>query len=954
MSDDTRIAAKTDAELAAEIAVKTARRRGGAGAFRRPRALGRDSVSPRGAERYSPERTRVGSASRADGTAPDAARTATGAIPASPERPTAGSARASASRADGAALDTARTATGATGSFRASGSAPHSSNGAAGGTKRAHSRKEHTRRPQGAAGVLAAAKEYVPAAAYFALTAVLSATPFTYGTYPFGLALFCAASGTRCAAASLLGVVAGSVFAEGGAYVTLVAIVIAFARFAIGSFGKRRVIRFASLDGEASGGDRVFAGETPPGTVSRSGALDASLLSASLSSVPSGAAGKAENTPSSALLFAEDLPVRCALASAGAMVTGGLGMIFHQSVWRGVAAMALSAAVAPILCAAYSGFFRRRSRRAFFACTLATAFSASWLLTNVSIASFNLAPAFALIVSFAAAHFLALPEALLAALAVSLPLEFAVIPAILLATGAYSLVRRQFPTLASTAGVLAALFFSLGAIGMTAASRYGAEFLVAAALSVPLCRTLARLPEYLPSALSRRVRSLFGELSPDERRYADLGTERAVTELRSLADCFTALGELAKDVTRALASPSETELRERVERSFERKCASCRRRNECDAAGDAPTYRRALARAIKKGRGVSSVAAPRALSARCPELSSIVRSVSPNGGETAVPCAAARDLFDVGAILKSASERLGADSEYDSAASRRLRRELSLAGVFADEVSVVSPRLRLTHIAGIEPSSLHAGADDLRVWVARSLGVDMTEPRIAISPDGTLDISLHARERFRVVMGKCSLSATAAPCGDSASAFVTPDGRFAAVISDGMGSGSEAAFTAGTVTLFLERLLTAGVDMAAALRMTNSFLCSRRIECSATVDVAQIDLVRGGAGFYKSGAAPSFVLREGKLFALRSKTVPIGILPSADAEGISFEVAPGDVIVMASDGVTREGEDCPWMYEALCSENMTNLTAAAKNIADQARLHCGDDITVMLLRIESA
>ena len=800
-------------------------------------------------------------------------------------------------------------------------------------------------------GALSLAREYAPAAAYFALSAVLSATPFTYDTYPFGLALLCAASGTRYAVASLLGLVVGSVFAEGGAYVTLVALVIALARIAIGAQNRRRVLNFASLDGKAPSDDVVFSSDSSRGG---NDAPDASARPRAYGGA--NAAALSQNASlgrSSAFSFAEDVSVRCALAAGGAMIVGGVGMLFHGSIWRGVAAMALSAAVAPILCAAFSGFFRRRSRSAFLTCLLATAFSASWLLSGVSVASFGVGPAFALLVSFAAAHFLALPEALVASLVVSLPLEFAVIPAILLATGAYSLVRRQFPTLASSAGAATALFFSLGALGMTAASRYGAEFLVASALSVPLTRSAARLPEHLSSRSAARLRELFGNAYASDNA-GDPETDRAVGELRSLAECFTALGDMAKSVAHSLAVPSEAELRERVERAFARKCADCRHREECGDDKDALEYRRRLARALKTGRGVSSAAAPSALSGRCVRLHDILRSLSPREADVSATDAAARDLTELGALLKSASERLDADSIFDAGASRRLRRELAVAGVFADEVSVVSPRLRLTLVRGVEPSSLHAGAEDLRVWVGRSLGVEMAEPTLSIAPDGSLDVSLHAKERYRVVMGKCSLSATASPCGDSASAFVSRDGYFRAVISDGMGSGAEAAFTAGTVTLFLERLLAAGVDMSAALRITNSFLCSRRIECSATVDVAQIDLVGGGASFFKSGAAPSFVLRSGKLFALRSKTVPIGILPSADAEGISFDVEEGDVIVMASDGVTREGCECPWLYEALCGESMANLTAAAKRIADEARLRCEDDITVMLLRVERA
>ena len=963
MNEENR-AARSDAEFAAAVAPPSPPRRSAARVFRRPKRAGNAA-----ADTNAPGRT------SGDGTPPAEARSKAG-VGETRSKANFGEART------GTAADDTRTkaeiakdpktradAGSAPAAERTAADSPTNSHHAEGAAKSAPGIARHAegaaKKARTSAGkrnseAMSFARTYAPAAAYFAFTAILSATPFTYDTYPFGTALFCAACGTRYAVAALLGLTVGSVFAEGGAYVTLVALVIAAARVAIGAQNKRRVIRFASLSAKAPSGDVVFTGEAEHGEPEATPGAKATPTDAARPALTDSAKPRpksadpqsgAHDRPS-AFSFAEDVPVRCALAAGGAMITGGIGMLFHQSVWRGVAAMVLCAAVAPLLCAAFSGFFRRRSRTAFLSCLAATAFSVSWLLSGVSIASFGVGPAFALLISFAAAHFLALPEALAASLVVSLPLEFALIPAIMLATGAYSLVRRQFPTLASTAGAATALFFSLGALGMTAASRYGAEFLVASALCVALTRSASRLPEYLSPRAFARLRELFGAFPAEAEPNAE--GERAVGELRTLAECFTALGEMAKSVAKALAVPSEAELRERVERSFSRKCADCRRREECVADGETLEYRRRLARALKTGRGVSAAAVPQSLSVRCAELASILRSISPREADAAATDECARDLTELGALLKSSSERLDADSVFDAGAARRLRQELAAAGVFADEVSVVSPRLRLTHIRGVEPSSLHAGAHDLREWVERSLGVEMTEPKIALSPDGTLDVSMHAKERYRVVMGKCSLSASASACGDSASAFVSRDGYFRALISDGMGSGTEAAFTAGTVTLFLERMLASGVDMSAALRITNSFLRRRRIECSATVDAAQIDLVRGGASFFKSGAAPSFVLRSGKLFALRSKTVPIGILPAADAEGISFEAEAGDVIMMASDGVTRDGGECPWLCEALCRESMANLTAAAKRIASEARRRCEDDVTVLLLRIEQA
>ena len=140
--------------------------------------------------------------------------------------------------------------------------------------------------------------------------------------------------------------------------------------------------------------------------------------------------------------------------------------------------------------------------------------------------------------------------------------------------------------------------------------------------------------------------------------------------------------------------------------------------------------------------------------------------------------------------------------------------------------------------------------------------------------------------------------------------------------------------------------------------MLNGFLRNKAAgslhECSATVDLMALDCIRGKASFYKCGAAPTYIFREGSLFKLRSKTLPIGILTEADHKRIRFEVCAGDVIVMVSDGVTQGKDDCPWLYDLLrrCGYSVA-LDRVADRIVQHARSEGSeDDISVLVLRVE--
>jgi len=192
------------------------------------------------------------------------------------------------------------------------------------------------------------------------------------------------------------------------------------------------------------------------------------------------------------------------------------------------------------------------------------------------------------------------------------------------------------------------------------------------------------------------------------------------------------------------------------------------------------------------------------------------------------------------------------------------------------------------------------------------------------------------------------LSEDGGVCGDAIASFEA-GGKYYMLISDGMGSGREAALTSGVCAAILQRLIGAGAGLETSLKMLNNIIRAGERECSATVDIAEIDLITGEARFVKSGAAPSFVLRGGSIFRLQSKTVPIGIIRALDAEMIRFNVLPGDRVVMVSDGAARSYEEVPWLLDMMTSDEVllkgSPKEAAAKIVREAARRGSADDIT---------
>jgi hypothetical protein len=196
-----------------------------------------------------------------------------------------------------------------------------------------------------------------------------------------------------------------------------------------------------------------------------------------------------------------------------------------------------------------------------------------------------------------------------------------------------------------------------------------------------------------------------------------------------------------------------------------------------------------------------------------------------------------------------------------------------------------------------------------------------------------------------------------AVCGDHIAVFGNGDAYFYALISDGMGSGEDASLTSDICAMFLEKMLSAGNRVEVSLRMLDGYIRSKNTgtgdECSATVDLMELDLMDGRAVFSKNGAAPTYVVREGMVYKLHSPTLPIGILRDTPSRLLRFRTHPGDVVVMVSDGITLGNDECPWLIDLLSAPMPDSMDSLRRDIIKRA-LTAGseDDLSAIAIRVE--
>ena len=144
-------------------------------------------------------------------------------------------------------------------------------------------------------------------------------------------------------------------------------------------------------------------------------------------------------------------------------------------------------------------------------------------------------------------------------------------------------------------------------------------------------------------------------------------------------------------------------------------------------------------------------------------------------------------------------------------------------------------------------------------------------------------------------------------CGDSYCFLELQDGRAFGILSDGMGTGSQASEQSESVIRILELYIKSGVDISSAVSTVNMLLTTKGTEVTtASIDVCCIDKYKKSAGFVKMGAAPSVIVGKENVRTIEINRPPAGV--SSDIEELSCRMCECDIsndiaVVMFTDGV---------------------------------------------------
>jgi stage II sporulation protein E len=312
---------------------------------------------------------------------------------------------------------------------------------------------------------------------------------------------------------------------------------------------------------------------------------------------------------------------------------------------------------------------------------------------------------------------------------------------------------------------------------------------------------------------------------------------------------------------------------------------------------------------------------------------------------------------DMSAVLYSVAEAFPDSGAGERAANVENRIGKFLQSVNSDlKVSAFSDRNRRLHIE-LSGNGLRAFMKTDN-WL-RGLS-EATECPLSFSGESSGALYLLETEPLLVSIGIASLRKRGEQIsGDNGTFFKTDEGVLCVILSDGMGSGTEAYRDSQAAVQILERFLKAGVNAETALRVLSAVMTMRgeeQIGC-ATVDLLTVNLWNGHAELYKYGAAPSYVRKGSAVRRVSGDSLSAGINRGVP-DRIRMYLEPGSFAVIVSDGVA--GADDNWLsrYLAACEYGGKDFpkefpNALARSIVETAAKEYGanDDMTAIVVSL---
>jgi phosphoserine phosphatase RsbU/P len=203
------------------------------------------------------------------------------------------------------------------------------------------------------------------------------------------------------------------------------------------------------------------------------------------------------------------------------------------------------------------------------------------------------------------------------------------------------------------------------------------------------------------------------------------------------------------------------------------------------------------------------------------------------------------------------------------------------------------------------------------------------------------------------------------PCktvsGDYYDVIVRPDGRIYFVVADVSGKGITAALVMSALATAFNIFTRTDPTPADLMRDVNQMLAPKTAPSKfATVCAGVLHPATGRIDYTNAGHVPPLIVGKNGVIPLSSTDMVVGLFTAAEYRTQTVELAPGESLVLFTDGVTEaeDAEERELGLPSVCELLGRKTTAQAPEILDiideHVREHigelpAGDDVTMLAL-----
>ncbi len=527
----------------------------------------------------------------------------------------------------------------------------------------------------------------------------------------------------------------------------------------------------------------------------------------------------------------------------------------------------------------------------------------------------------------------------------------------------YSLIGISAGLFSKKGRVLCAAFVFFSAVSISCWTNPEA---ILKAIFESVCAILIFL--LLGESFQKKTRCFFAEKSTK----SDMHLRTYASERLSLvANAFSSLGNMLRDISPSDGASKDINPSSAFDRATKLLCKKCTLSKICWER-DYSATRTALNDAsdiVKKTGELSARDLPIYFSSRCIHIEKFVGTV--NREFVLLRCnhhmknkasESRRHLYrqysEVSDVFSALASDIRENAKNDESAELKIRDTLSDHGILCDiAVYRDSEGHANVHLLGRDLEDVAKNFDKYKKPISSALGVAVDLPKYTRGSQLD-DIVIREMPAFNARMSaSVHRRAGSEVSGDSGSYFSPAPGKLSVILSDGMGSGREAAAESASSISLLESLLKSGISPKSALNTLNSALTLKAAQTGAfaTLDLMYADMFTGSTDFFKFGSAPTYIKRGQQVRRITSSALPAGITTEKTvlADSTSISLIDGDFVIMASDGIA-DAKDDAWLCEIISKSEETSPKSLADEILAHALTKYGraDDMTVVVTRFE--